>query len=228
MRWRGASVVNAPTPVGHRTSTSIQRATALAAALCAQPNGAAGQYDLSWNTIDGGGGVSAGGGYALHGTIAQVDSGTASGGSYVLASGYWGVVIAAPATPTATPKTATTTPSVEVTPTRTTTPTRTEEPTPTAVTPLPSHTPSATPTSSSGATATPSQSPQPTATAEIDCLGDCDGNGLVQIQELIQGVNIALRRADVDQCPAFDADLNDEVTINELIRAVNNALDGCP
>jgi hypothetical protein len=34
-----------------------------------------GDYDLSWNTIDGGGGVSSGGDYILRGTIGQPDAG---------------------------------------------------------------------------------------------------------------------------------------------------------
>jgi hypothetical protein len=46
-------------------------------------------YDLSWSTIDGGGGSSNGGGYSLAGTIGQVDAGTLSGGGYTLNGGSW-------------------------------------------------------------------------------------------------------------------------------------------
>jgi hypothetical protein len=46
-------------------------------------------YDLSWHTIDGGGGTSTGGGYSLHGTIGQPDAGVMSGGDYELAGGFW-------------------------------------------------------------------------------------------------------------------------------------------
>ncbi|MGQ9493531.1 MAG: hypothetical protein ACUVR2_07190 [Anaerolineae bacterium] len=50
-----------------------------------------GGYDLTWNTIDGGGYTfSTGGGYALGGTIGQADAGTLSGGGYTLAGGFWG------------------------------------------------------------------------------------------------------------------------------------------
>jgi len=52
----------------------------------AQP---AGLYDLSWNTIDGGGGTSAASGYTLTGTLGQPDAGTLSGGSYTLQGGFW-------------------------------------------------------------------------------------------------------------------------------------------
>ena len=48
-----------------------------------------GQYDLSWSTIDGGGGVSSGGPYTLTGTIGQPDAAWSSGGSYELLGGFW-------------------------------------------------------------------------------------------------------------------------------------------
>ncbi len=48
-----------------------------------------GDYDLSWSTIDGGGGVSSGGDFVLSGTIGQPDAGTMMGGDYVLAGGFW-------------------------------------------------------------------------------------------------------------------------------------------
>ena len=59
------------------------------------------------------------------------------------------------------------------------------------------------------------------------CVGDCDGNGTVAINELITGVNIALGSQPVTVCPAFDADDSGSVAINELITGVNNALAGC-
>jgi hypothetical protein len=50
-----------------------------------------GGYDLSWSTIDDGGGTSVGGGYALNGTIGQPDVGiTLAGGGYSLVGGFWG------------------------------------------------------------------------------------------------------------------------------------------
>ncbi len=51
---------------------------------------AAGSYDISWWTVDSGGGTSSGGGFTLSGTIGQPDAGaTASGGGYTLAGGFW-------------------------------------------------------------------------------------------------------------------------------------------
>ena len=61
---------------------------------------AAGNYDLSWWTVDGGGGTSSGNGFTLNATLGQPDAGTlASGGGYTLASGFWhGGVAAFPET----------------------------------------------------------------------------------------------------------------------------------
>jgi hypothetical protein len=57
-------------------------------------------FELSWNTIDGGGGASSGGAYTLSGTIGQPDAGTMSGGNYSLAGGFWGAIPTPPPVPT--------------------------------------------------------------------------------------------------------------------------------
>ena len=46
-------------------------------------------YDLTWSTIDGGGGSSSGGSYTLDGTLGQFEAGTLSGGGYTLSGGFW-------------------------------------------------------------------------------------------------------------------------------------------
>lgn len=46
-------------------------------------------YEISWSTIDGGGGTSSGGQYVLTGTIGQPDAAWSSGGSYELLGGFW-------------------------------------------------------------------------------------------------------------------------------------------
>jgi hypothetical protein len=51
-------------------------------------------YDLSWYTIDGGGGLSTDGTYTLHGTLGQPDAGVMSDGSYTLIGGFWGGSVA--------------------------------------------------------------------------------------------------------------------------------------
>jgi hypothetical protein len=62
-----------------------------ALALAAQAQ-SGGPFDLSWSTIDGGGGPSAGGGFSLNGTIGQPDAGAMSGGNFSLAGGFWGAI----------------------------------------------------------------------------------------------------------------------------------------
>ena len=50
---------------------------------------ASAQYSIDWATIDGGGGTSTGGVYAVSGTIGQSDAGTMNGGNYSLQGGFW-------------------------------------------------------------------------------------------------------------------------------------------
>lgn len=65
-----------------------------ASALAEPGNGG---YDLGWNTIDGGGGMSStGGSYTLRGTIGQSDAGRLAGGAYTLAGGFWNVRVLRP------------------------------------------------------------------------------------------------------------------------------------
>jgi cysteine-rich repeat protein len=64
--------------------------------------------------------------------------------------------------------------------------------------------------------------------AGAQCVGDCNGNGTVVVNELITGVNIALGTAELSGCSSLDKDGNQGVTVSELITAVNNALTGCP
>lgn len=65
------------------------------------------------------------------------------------------------------------------------------------------------------------------AAAQV-CVGDCDENNLVRVNELIIGVNIALDRAALSTCESFDPNNSNSVEVNELVQGVNNALDGCP
>ncbi len=49
-----------------------------------------GWYNLTWNSIDGGGYMaSSGGAYVVTGTIGQPDAGTLSSTPYVLQGGFW-------------------------------------------------------------------------------------------------------------------------------------------
>jgi hypothetical protein len=81
----------------------IQNLGMTAAILLAIGAGASAQpFDLSWNTIDGGGFMfSTGGGYELGGTIGQPDAGgPMTGGGYELIGGFWaGALVVPPAGP---------------------------------------------------------------------------------------------------------------------------------
>jgi RHS repeat-associated protein len=65
------------------------------------------------------------------------------------------------------------------------------------------------------------------APAAGQCVGDCDANGRITIEELVRGVNIALNRAAVSVCPQFDRNASGDVTVDELVAGVNGALRGC-
>ncbi len=61
-------------------------------------------YTIAWSTLDGGGGTSTNGPYALTGTIGQPDAGVMSAGNYTLEGGFWNRVAAVqtPGAPTLT------------------------------------------------------------------------------------------------------------------------------
>jgi hypothetical protein len=75
-----------------------------------------------------------------------------------------------------------------------------------------------------GSVMPPSRAAASTATG---CVGDCNDDGEVTIDELLLGVNIALDEQPLASCPAFDGNQGGAVTIDVLIAAVNNALSGC-
>ena len=106
--------------------------------------------------------------------------------------------------------TATSTPPSSVT----STPSRAETPSPT---PSATPTPTPTPTMPTGATST---------VAPPLCAGDCDGDSVVTIAELITMVNIALGSAQPSAC-AHGVPNGAAVNIALIIQAVNNALNGC-
>lgn len=64
--------------------------------------------------------------------------------------------------------------------------------------------------------------------AQSNCVGDCNLDTFVRVNELVTGVNIALDIQPLTSCPSFDASVSSSVEVNELILAVNGALNGCP
>jgi uncharacterized repeat protein (TIGR01451 family) len=60
------------------------------------------------------------------------------------------------------------------------------------------------------------------------CVGDCNGDAEVTVDELLRMVNIGLGTTDTSICTAGDANGDGEITVNEIVAAVNSALNECP
>ncbi len=59
------------------------------------------------------------------------------------------------------------------------------------------------------------------------CIGDCNGDGSVTIEEIISMVNVALGSTNVSVCLAGDANGDGAITVEEVVAAVNQAVNGC-
>jgi len=59
------------------------------------------------------------------------------------------------------------------------------------------------------------------------CIGDCNANGAVTINELVTMVNIALETRPIEVCMQGDANRDARITVDELVLAVTMALTGC-
>ncbi len=82
-------------------------------------------------------------------------------------------------------------------------------------------------------TVTPTLPPSPTPTATpfivpIQCLGDCNRDGAVTVDELLTMVNISLGDISVAVCRSGDGNADGAIVINEIVTAVTKALSGCP
>jgi hypothetical protein len=64
-------------------------------------------------------------------------------------------------------------------------------------------------------------------TTSPDCSGDCNGDGVVTVDDIVGAVNIALEDTDISACFSVDTDLDGRVTVIDLVAAVNRALEGC-
>jgi hypothetical protein len=51
---------------------------------------------------------------------------------------------------------------------------------------------------------------------------------VVSIDELVLGVDIALARAPLADCPLLDVNGDEEAGIEDVVGAVGSAVDGCP
>lgn len=61
----------------------------------------------------------------------------------------------------------------------------------------------------------------------IPCVGDCDTDERVTVEEIVRGVAIRGASVAFEQCPRFDADASLALTESEVKDAVRRALGGC-
>jgi hypothetical protein len=76
-------------------------------------------------------------------------------------------------------------------------------------------------------TPTPSLASTPTPTATASCVGDCDGDGQVTVDEILTLIDVALGSAAITQCEPGDSNHDGRITIDEILMAVDNGLNGC-
>jgi hypothetical protein len=60
------------------------------------------------------------------------------------------------------------------------------------------------------------------------CVGDCNGDGTITVNEIININNIALGSSALCRCPIVDANRDGILTVNEQQQAINNYNNGCP
>ena len=59
------------------------------------------------------------------------------------------------------------------------------------------------------------------------CIGDCDADGAVTVDEVLAGVAVALGQQPFERCAALDGDTDGHVAIEEIVAAVRHTLSGC-
>jgi hypothetical protein len=67
----------------------------------------------------------------------------------------------------------------------------------------------------------------PAVLAEPSCVGNCGGEARVTLDDLVRGVGITLGQLSLDDCRGFDVNADGRVTTDELVAAVEDALNGC-
>jgi hypothetical protein len=134
--------------------------------------------------------------------------------------------------PTATPSSpktpATITPTSTGTSTGIQTPTATPTVTSEGPTLTPTHTDTPMLTATSTATAPPATATMAVTATPLPCVGDCNGDRQITVDEILSMVNTALGRTSVSACDRGDLNRNGEITVDEILTAVSNALNGCP
>jgi hypothetical protein len=66
------------------------------------------------------------------------------------------------------------------------------------------------------------------ASPAAGCIGDCDGDGRVRVDEVVAWVDIGLGRLPMTACTMLDGDAKGGISISDLVEAVSALLYGCP
>lgn len=66
------------------------------------------------------------------------------------------------------------------------------------------------------------------APASAVCVGDCNADQSVHVDEVILAVAIALGNRPASDCTVADTDSSSSVTVDEIVAALRTALEGCP
>lgn len=64
--------------------------------------------------------------------------------------------------------------------------------------------------------------------AQPTCVGDCDGDGFVAIEEVVTLVRVLLGESSLGLCVGADANEDGTVDVAEIVKAVRSLLAGCP
>jgi hypothetical protein len=59
------------------------------------------------------------------------------------------------------------------------------------------------------------------------CIGDCNQDGAVTVDDLLAAVNIALGKGEAASCPGIDLNGDGQISVDEIVSAVNSALSDC-
>lgn len=73
--------------------------------------------------------------------------------------------------------------------------------------------------------------PRRTLVIPVPCIGDCNGDGRVTVDEILTAINIALGNTPVSACPGADCSCAAQICVvgvDCILEAVDNALNGCP
>lgn len=67
----------------------------------------------------------------------------------------------------------------------------------------------------------------PSQGQQVECVGDCDQNGSVDVSEVVMGLSVALGSSLLEVCPTFDGNRTGEVDVSDLVGGVSALLNGC-